>query len=329
MQDYAAPWFRARRQRGIDDTIYYGMIEPEKQRRHVFSVPHEHCDGVGAFMRLLRRLPLTSWQGVSGRPAQIPSLRECWRKQRAAPAPVAPCWRHATPAADAARQHIALAHFSVAETQALRSEAKSRSVSLNALLMAALHDLVTSQLLSQGGGGWFVPVTLRGALSLPSDEMNHASGVYLSLPAQADSSAIQQQLTEAIRRDEHWWMWHQSRLVVNLGGQWLVNRLLGWLGQRRYLGSFSSMGEWNIDWRGSGLADDTLMWGAPPGSPNYPVAACWLICNGRLVLVLKLNAVLGLSAARCEALMQSWQRSMLSLLSPAEAGIEMTESCHA
>lgn len=328
MQDYAAPWFRARRSQGIDDTICYGMIEPGRGRRHIFTVPHEHCDGVGAFMRLLRRLPVSSWKGVTGRPAAIPGFYSCWKQQRRGQSAPSPSWRTQPRAVDADAQHVAVEVLSEQSTQALLSEARRQQVSLNALLLSALHGQVSRQLLTEAGGSWFIPVTLRGALELPSDEMNHASGIYLPLPAEADSARIHAAISDAVRRNEHWWLWHQSRIVVELGGQWLVSKVLRWLSRRSYLGSFSSMGEWQIDWRGTGLEADAFMWAIPPGSPNYPVAACWLICNGRLVLNLKLNAVLGLSAARCEALLHSWLHA-LSVSLPEDVAVAVAETCHA
>ena len=328
MQDYAAPWFRARRSQGIDDTICYGVIEPGRGRRHIFAVPHEHCDGVGAFMRLLRRLPVSSWKGVSGRPGTIPNFYSCWKQQRHGQPMPSPQWRVQQRAVDAEAQHIAVEVLSGQSTQGLINEARRQQVSLNALLLAALHEQVGRQLLTEEGGSWFIPVTLRGALQLPCDEMNHASGIYLPLPAEADSGRIHAAIADALRRNEHWWLWHQSRIVVELGGQWLVTKVLRWLSRRSYLGSFSSMGEWQIDWRGTGLETDAFMWAIPPGSPNYPVAACWLICNGRLVLSLKLNAVLGLSAARCEALLHSWLHALSASL-PQDAAVAVAESCYA
>ncbi|MCC1497622.1 hypothetical protein [Alcanivorax sp. 1008] len=329
MQDYAAPWFRARRLHGIDDTIYFGMIEPSDGKRHVFSVPHEQCDGVGAFMQLLRRIPVSDWRGVTGKSMPIPGFLQCWRAQQRKKKFEAPMWRkRALAAVDAKDQFIAVEYFSEEQTRRLRQQAKSDSVPLNAMLMAALHNVVSEQLLVQGGGGWFVPVTLRGALTLPSDEMNHASGICISLTGRTDGVAIQQQLSQAIRNNEHWWMWHQARLVATLGGQWLVNRLLPLMQQRQHLGSFSSMGEWSIDWQGSDYPLDTLMWAVPPGSPAYPVAACWLICNGRLVLMLKLNAVLGFGAERCQSLMKDWAIAIRSSLSSQFVG-RNGEKCNA
>lgn len=90
MRDYAAPWFRVRRQQGVDDTIHYGIVEPGSGRRHGFTIRHEQVDGVGAFMHLLRRLPLASWQGVEGRPGVIPGLWQCWRQQVPGPQYLAP-----------------------------------------------------------------------------------------------------------------------------------------------------------------------------------------------------------------------------------------------
>jgi hypothetical protein len=329
MQDYAAPWFRARRLQGIDDTIYFGMIEPASGKRHVFSIPHEQCDGVGAFMRLLRRLGVHDWQGITGKTMPIPGFLECWRSRQRKQDMVAPVWRKRPLAAvDAKEQFIAVEHFSVEQTTQLRQHAKAASLSLNAMLMAALHNVISEQLLIEGGGSWFVPVTLRGALTLPSDEMNHASGIYLSLPATTDGAVIQQNISEAVRRNEHWWMWHQARLVATLGGQWLVNRILPVMQQRQYLGSFSSMGEWKINWQGTPYPDDALMWGVAPGSPAYPVAACWLICNGRLVLNLKLNAVLGLGAERCRSLTKAWARAVKNL-SADQIGAGRGEKCNA
>src|SRR5690554_25115 len=326
MQDYAAPWFRARRQQGVDDTIYYGMIAPSSGQRYVFSVPHEQCDGVGAFMRLLRCSGVHDWQGITGKPATIPGFFSCLRTRPNHPPVQAPSWRRRAMApVDAADQFIALEPFSVEQTTQLRSAAKAASVSLNSLLLAAFHNVIAEQLLLEGGGSWFVPVSLRGALQLPSDEMNHASGIYLSLPALAQKEDIQSQLSQGLRRNEHWWLWHQARLVATLGGQWLVGRLLPLLQQRHYLGSFSSMGEWNIDWSDSLYPQELLMWGVPPGSPSYPVSACWLICNGQLVLSLKLNAVLGLGSERCRSLLRDWCRALTKPLSEQDEYQEESE----
>ncbi|MEE4251183.1 MAG: hypothetical protein V2I38_11390 [Alcanivoracaceae bacterium] len=324
MQDYAAPWFRARRFHGIDDTIYFGMVEPVAGKRHVFSVSHEQCDGVGAFMQLLRRIGVRDWQGVRGRAQPVPGFLQCWRSQSHKEEVVAPVWHKRTLAAvDARDQFIAIEHFDVDQTMQIRQQAKQNLTSLNAMLLAALHNVISDQLLVSGGGSWFVPVTLRGSLTLPSDEMNHASGVYVSFPGSTLGARVQEQLSRALHGNEHWWMWHQARLVSVIGGQWLVNRLLPLMQKRQYLGSFSSMGEWNIDWQGSGYPEDTLMWAVAPGSPAYPVSACWLICNGRLVLVLKLNAVLGLGAERCRSVMKLWLQEIQGTCSidmPARTG---------
>ncbi|PKM22374.1 MAG: hypothetical protein CVV10_04635 [Gammaproteobacteria bacterium HGW-Gammaproteobacteria-14] len=327
MKDYAAPWFRSRRKLGIDDTIEYGILEPASGRRHRFTVPHEHCDGVGAFMRLYRRLGIADWRGIGGHPHVIPGFFSCWRKQEKSTSVPAPQWRlpegrsendlsSSIHAEHFGAKGVSIEHFDVLETQALRDYAKQQKVGLNALLLASFHQVVTSRLLFSGGGSWFVPVTLRGALSLPSDEMNHASGLYVALDEEAKPAAVQQKIVAALKRDEHWWMWHQARIVVSLG-PWLVDLVLRLLQGRQHLGSFSSMGEWQVDWQGSGYAEDSLMWGTPPGSPTHPLACCWMICNDRLLVNLKVNAVLGINAESRDRLLSYWKKTLLASLASA------------
>jgi len=338
MKDYAAPWFRSRRKLGIDDTIEYGILEPSSGRRHRFTVPHEHCDGVGAFMRLYRRLGIKDWRGIGGHPHVIPGFFSCWRKQEKSIVSIAPQWRQSADGKAAVKvtesknaekisaekrrfenkgiEGVAIEHFSVEQTQALRNYAKQQKVGLNALLLASFHQVVTSRLLFAGGGSWFVPVTLRGALSLPSDEMNHASGIYVALEEAVKPVAVQQKIVAALKRDEHWWMWHQARIVVSLG-QWLVDLVLRLLQGRQHLGSFSSMGEWHVNWQGSGYAEDSLMWGTPPGSPSHPLACCWMICNDRLLMNLKVNPVLGMNAGSRDRLLAHWKQSLLTAMENA------------
>jgi len=118
--------------------------------------------------------------------------------------------------------------------------------------------------------------------------------------------AIQHGMIAAMRTGEHWWLWHQARLVA-MAGQWLVDLVFRAMhGRSHYLGSFSNMGEWKVDWRGSRFAEDALLWGCSPGSPTHPLGACMVICNNRLVLSFKCHPVLGISAARRQACFDKW-----------------------
>jgi hypothetical protein len=306
MKDYAAYWFRARRRLGIDDGMHYGVVEPGAHRIHSWRMPHELRDGVGACLYLLRQSGVANWSTPAPRQRAVPGFWESWRRHRRnEPAP-APLWRPGAPAVPVEDLPISIHVFDADQTAALQANARQRKTSLNVLVFAALHRMVTEQLLESGGGAWFVPVTLRGSLQLPSDEMNHASGFYLPLAASADARDIQRGLIQAMRTGEHWWLWHQARLVA-LGGQGLVNLVFRLLhGRSHYLGSFSNIGEWQVDWRGSPFAEDAVLWGCSPGSPTHPLGACMVICNGRLVLSFKCHPNLAVSRARREQCLARW-----------------------
>jgi hypothetical protein len=314
MKDYAAPWFRARRKLGIDDGMHYGVLEPRAGRLHDWRMAHELRDGVGACLHFLRQSGVAKWHTQTPRQRPMPGFWQSWRKhRRVEPAP-SPRWREGVSLLPVETLPVSLHAFSEAETLSLQRLAKRRKTSLNVLVFAAVHKMVCELMLESGGGAWFVPVTLRGALQLPDDEMNHASGFYLPLDDNADARVIQRALINAMRTGEHWWLWHQARLV-SLSGQWVVDlafRLMH--GRRHYLGSFSNIGEWQVDWRGSRFDQDALMWGCSPGSPTHPLGACMMICNQRLVLSFKCHPVLGISAARRQMLFARWRELLLAEL---------------
>ena len=53
--DVAAPWFRARGPLGIDDTMYFAVIDPVSGQVRWERIPHREADGIGGFLRLFRR----------------------------------------------------------------------------------------------------------------------------------------------------------------------------------------------------------------------------------------------------------------------------------
>lgn len=306
-RDVAAPWFRARRKLGIDDTIYFGAFEASSGRRHVLTLPHEKADGTGVLRHFLRHHGVREWQESEFPARTVPGFWQCWRQHRRQPSVQLPQWQPGKPLADSTTPLIALAAFTVEQTDQINSRISAAGVSTNAWLLHQAQQCLQNSVLTSAGGSWFIPVTLRGAITMAEDEMNHASGFYFSVPHGADAEWLHTGLRAALKRAEHWWLWHQARLVSG-AGQWCVDLLFRYfLKQSTHIGSFSTLGEWQVDWRDTSLPDDALLWGCPPTSPTHPAAFLWLLCNGRLVLSLKLNSVLGIDQSGCEALMRRWQ----------------------
>lgn len=318
--DVAAPWFRARSPLGIDDTMYFAVIDPDTGQVRWEHIPHREADGIGGFLRLFRRWGVTRFAPPPERVQPVPGLLESWRAARHAAQPPAPSaqWQRAGAGVALDRPPISVCWFSRAQTRALTELAQAQQVSLATLVFCALHDTVMTRLALSEGGSWFYPVSLRGALRLPSEEHNHAGGFYVTLPRHVSAPDLQQRLRASLRAGRHWWLWHQARLVSRLG-QAMVNRIYRRLVKRHcHLGSFSVLGEWWLGTRGSLLPPQAVLCACGPGSPNHPVANGMMITNGRLALALRLDPVLGQDDAGRAACLAHW-RGLLLAQCPPEA----------
>ena len=323
--DLIGRWFLARRRQGVDDTMYFAVVDASGAVLDWQGYPHASHDGLGALTLMLEQQGCTFRPPRHGRALAPPSLWSLlkgrpWRHQ---PAINAPQWLR-PPAATGNRrcgaEAIQVFRFSQARTRALEQRARELQVSLTALVLAAQHRVISAALCQPGtGGGWFVPVDLRASISLPRFTMNHCSGVFLDLPAAASPAHVHRQVRERLRAGLHWWYWLQARLVARLG-QWCVNVLYGRLARPgRYLGSFSMLGHWQVDWRGSGFPADAALACCGPGSPTYPVANGVMVTNGALTLALKADPSLGLSDSQVAALMHDWVGELMAQADAASA----------
>lgn len=317
-RDYIGMWFRARARHGIDDTIRFGVIDPNRGEVEWQGLPHARFDAIGGLAHILRE------RGVE--PAPLPASRETrapgWFRliRRAAnDEPVsAPGWRGADgPRPEQPR--LAVDWVSPTETGIIRRNAREHGVSVTVLLLWALHQVVTHHLVTQQRGRWFFPVNMRGPVRLPSDEMNHASGFYLGLDADWTPEAVRERIGAALRAQRHWRMWRQARvgrLVGQRGVDWLYDRLARDDG---CLGSFSWLGEWEQDMTRAGWPAASLVCFSGPGSPAHPVSNGSLIWNGRLTLVLQFHPVLGFSQALLEQCLRDWRHLLVSGHAPGVA----------
>ncbi|MFP1682998.1 hypothetical protein ACLD0W_10820 [Alloalcanivorax sp. C16-1] len=308
MTDYLGMWYRARARHGIDDTIHFAVIEPATGRRHEFPVRHRDHDGIGGLFHLLRgwRVPLPPMP-VSRQAAPPPF----WHWLRALPGrreatPPAPPWR-AFPASDEPAT-VASACLSRAHTFALRQRARDQSLSLNAVLLTALHQAVTDTLLrAPVAGRWLYPVNMRGAVRGERDDQNLSSGFYVTARPEDGPVDLDRRVRDGLRAQRHWRFWHGARVGrwVGQGGvNWLCDRFLA--GSPK-LGSFTCLGEWRLDLAAAGFPPDALLTLCGPGSPNHPVSNGAMIVNDRLTLSLKLDPSLGAGADTTRACLAAWR----------------------
>ncbi|MBA3979438.1 MAG: hypothetical protein C0462_02450 [Alcanivorax sp.] len=323
-RDGTAPWFRARDPLGISSEIRVAWLAPRTGAIHWEYLSHQEVDGQGAMQRLARCHGARILQQPEAVAHPVPAFsRLAWARWRQQTRPATPMpftrWRATSTSGS---NEVSVGWFSVAETLALKQAARQRSVPLTALLLSALHDMVMTRLVEPGttAGAWLFPVNLRGSVELADPEANNLSGFYLPLPAAADAALIHNAVRERLRAGDHWWLWHQGRWA-SLLPQACINYLYRHLlGRSSYLGSFSYLGEWWLDYRDSDIPPRTVMAICGPGSPNHPVANGILICNGALTLSLRLDPILGCDDAARDACLAAWQDNLLALLPASSRG---------
>ena len=348
MPDVAVPWFRARTAEGVSNRIDIACLGPGPAHTAPenvlsrYTLSHQDVDGIGAMQRLCRAYGVRIIKSPAPRETTIPGFFRLFRQRRhRSPEPVlTPRWRDpsATPdkaasaQSDPAAPAVSSTVIGAAETLALTVLAAERGVPLATLVFWSLHHMVMTELSDGEGGRWLYPVNLRGALQLGDDDRNHVGGFYLPLPHDVSPEQIQGCLRQRLRAADHWWLWHQARYACWLG-QPVINRIYRKILTRPgHLGSFSSLGEWTLDFHGSTLPDGTRIAPCGPGSPNHPVANGVLVCNGELVMSLRLDPVLCRSDAERHACMARWRENLLSLLAPsarAAACADLSAATHA
>jgi len=319
--DLIGRWFKARQLLGVDDTIHIAVLDRAGQVLVWQGYPHARFDGTGAMSQMLSQWGCRFSAPRPGRDDQPPGFWPLLHKRpwQAQPVSAAPRWKTVfldQPVRETGPGAIQVQRFSAAQTRAIQDEARRQDVSLACLVLAAQHRVLVRAFCHPGShASWFVPVDLRASLSLPHPHMNHCSGVFLSLADDASAGDVSRHLRRQLRAGTHWWYWRQARMVAGLG-QPAVNRVYRAMSSPgRYMGSFSTLGDWCVDWRDSGFPDDAALLICGPGSPAYPFANGVMITNGVLTLALKPDPVLGISAAQTRDLMQQWVGALMPLQS--------------
>ncbi len=199
------------------------------------------------------------------------------------------------------------------QTRALYRYADDQKVSLNSLLLLALHRAVCTTLMtSPQPGSWCFPVNMRSAVCVPRQEMNLSSAFYLTVSPDDTPATVGQAIRANLKANIHWRYWHLARIgrfIGQPGVDWLCRQMLA---GPSHCGSLSSLGEWQMDFLSAGMAPDTVFCLCGPGSPNHPVANGAMVVNGQLNLALRLHASLGAGEATARRCLQHWIEGLLA-----------------
>ncbi|MZR64033.1 hypothetical protein [Alcanivorax sp. DP30] len=309
--DYIGMWYQARAKLGVDDRIDFMFDDPATGKRTNVILRHRDYDGVGGILASARQVGMIEPLLPSGKHRKPPSFWRRWQRKPLSREAEAPQWEHFE-TQQAPSVEPLMGWLTRAETQGLLRYADSQQVSLNSLLLLALHRAVCDTLMQgRAVGSWCFPVNMRNAITIPRQEMNLSSAFYLTVSPDDAPADIDRAIRANLKANVHWRFWHLARVgrfIGQRGVDWLCARMLN---GKPHCGSFSSLGEWQMDFISAGMAPDTTFCCCGPGSPNHPVANGVMIVNGRLTLALRLHPSLGADQARAEQCLQHWKNGLL------------------
>lgn len=309
--DYIGMWYEARARLGVDDRIDFMFEDPGTGKRTSVILRHRDYDGVGGILVSARRMGMTTPQVPTGKRRKPPPFWRRWQSDPVGRKAEPPQWCHfeasGVPTVDPLLQSL-----TPDQTRALYRYADQQKVSLNSLLLLALHRAVIATLMMEAiPGSWCFPVNMRNAIAIPRQEMNLSSAFYLTVSPDDTPADIDQAIRANLKANVHWRFWHLARIgrfIGQRGVSWLCARMLN---GKAHCGSFSSLGEWQMDFLSAGMAADTVFCCCGPGSPNHPVANGAMVVNGRLNLALRLHPSLGVDQAQAQHCLQHWMNGLL------------------
>ncbi|MDF2446118.1 MAG: hypothetical protein K0S46_1354 [Moraxellaceae bacterium] len=315
--DPVGMWYAARKQRGQDDRMWFGLYRQGGLGPQWHTCSHRHCDGIGAIALLLKEQRLPGVPLPQGRDATPPEWRELWRGRNAAPPTnVNQQWKWLDPSLRSCSSHSPVSMLlDTDQTLAIEEAAAAAGVSSTVwLLWTADRALRATLALPESVNGWIYPVNLRGAVRGVDEFANHCSGLVLTIDKGADAEDCKLQIRERFERHEHWRQW----LLLTLGrwiGQRGVNLLyrLAEAAPGRYAGSYSNLGEWNVP----GLEGISV---SAPGSAAYPVAVGTVLCNGRRTLSCRLHPVIGGYTGHAIEFVKVWRELATDVRQQRRAG---------
>jgi hypothetical protein len=233
--------------------IRYGRVAKESNEVEWSFVSHCECDGIGGFVRLLRKhgaeipeLPETKYRckGVIG------PLWRFWQDCRREPI----CadrrdWQVTAPSGTGESTSVAWHLFTEEETQAIRERCRREGVTVNSLLLKYLDQAVRPEIRKpEATIPWMIPVNLRGDVRYADATENHVSCVDVRIAVDDSAASIQQQLRRRLARGEH----RANEILLDVG-RWMSHETkVRWMARNRSkaagsIGAFSNLGEWDAE----------------------------------------------------------------------------------
>ena len=344
-----------------------GMSQPDW-----FFLPHQHFDGLGGFAHLLRTTQSTELAIPELATTERPSALARWmaalrllcrrpvrpRPWRLTDAASNASTRKRTPtgssgsaAGEGSRANLTCAHataepafawtlFSAADTLALRASARSRDVSLNALLLWGLAETCLEHLApgredaaEREGAAWIVPVNMRGAVPGERDTANLASILDVAFPLPARPSTVDAAFRKERSKLAHFGAWQLLQMLGHLP-RWVRQAVVRHEANVPKHGSFSNLGQLGPRGRTDpnvvavAVANMGEWWMVfNPVIRSRPVGMACLTWQGRMAVTLQLHPVLNQSEREACDWLSTWRSLVLPPSHVAPAAGQESSPC--
>ena len=147
--DYIGMWYRARARLGVDDRIEFIFIDPASGQRRTVALRHRDYDGVAGILVAAREVGMRMPMVPSGKRRKAPPFWQRWQSPAESREPAELQWRRFG-VADGENNAPLVQWLNPQQTRALYQRAHQQKVSVNSLLLLALHRAVSDTLLVKG-----------------------------------------------------------------------------------------------------------------------------------------------------------------------------------
>lgn len=318
-----AQWFKAADLIGECVDIRYARKSPTSNEPEWLTVSHYDCDGIGGFAQLLREsgaditeLPKTNFPNKKilspllsllnkYKPNAEIALRDDWNLSsdkekktnttQSLQSPPALAW------------HI----FNESETEQIRNYCRSQKITVNSHLLKCLDQSVRPDTKRPDFAiTWMIPVNMRGDVSYEHDTENHVSCVDAIISDGDSPQAIQQQITQRLKRGEH----RLNHLTLALT-KFIPLKLKSFLltkarsSSKGNIGAFSNLGVWDSQ----KTIDTTDSWlFCPPVCNGQLLAAGCVTFQKKLGLAIQTHPDIADSMNHSKKWLEKWQNLIIN-----------------
>lgn len=294
---------------GYDVNIYFCQIDLKNKsyQYNWYDRCHSLSDGVGAFSDLQTQLSGHKCQQPHHQKIKKPHLiKQFWQLGYYlwSSRPIPYQWKNKSSDASPtfseniktdSKTHSAGLEFNLDDcvsiicfdkdmTEQLLQSAKSKSVSINSLLLWSLDRIARESLLSNNElRAWLIPVNMRGGLKIENPSFNYTASLNLRLNKKSDLKSIDRQIKKLYSQGQQWGAWLYSNFNRYFP-QWCI-QLLFKKYKSCWLGVFSNLGSWS-----SAEDSQNIQWSIiSPATPYNPIASEVLTWNNKLTLSLRIH----------------------------------------